>query len=174
MTGLLSLSRLIDALNEKVGKGIGWLIILATFICAGNAIIRKVFNESSNAYLEIQWYLFGAVFLLGAAYTYLKNEHVRIDVISGKLSEKGRAIIEILGIVLFLTPLTVIILHYGIPYFMDSFSRGEMSSDAGGLIRWPAKLSILLGFFLLQLQAISELIKRLAILTGHREEYIAG
>lgn len=166
MMGLIKVARGIDAINEKVGKGVGWLILAATLICTYNAIVRKVFNESSNAYLEIQWYLFGAVFLLGAAYTFKQNEHVRIDVITSRLSPRGQLWVDILGIIFFLTPLTVLVLYFGVPFFIESYSRGEMSSDAGGLSRWPAKLVIVVGFVLLQLQGISELIKRFAQLNG--------
>ncbi len=166
MIALLRLARLIDTLNEKVGKGVGWLVLLTCLICTYNALVRKVLNESSNAYLEIQWYLFGFVFLLGAAYTFKANEHVRIDVLSSKLGPRGQAWIDVIGILTFLTPLTALVIYHGIPFFMESYTRGEMSSDAGGLVRWPAKLAIVLGFVLLQLQALSELIKRIAQLSG--------
>ena len=162
LLGLLRLSAAIDTLNEKIGKGVAWLVLLTCIICAGNAVIRKLFNDSSNAYLEIQWYLFSAIFLLGAGYTLKANEHIRIDILSSKLGVRAQLWIDIAGLLLFLTPLSMLVIYVGIPFFLDSMMRGEVSADAGGLVRWPAKLLIVVGFALLQLQGLSELIKRFA------------
>ncbi len=167
---LLQLSRLIDAFTHWLGKLAGWLVLAAVLISAGNAIMRKAFSIGSNAYLEVQWYLFGAVFMLAAAYVFLHNAHVRIDFISSRLSKRTNAIIDTLGITLFLIPLCVILINLSWPYFMRTYLSGEMSENAGGLIRWPAVMLIPLGFSILLMQALSELIKRLAFLTGHRNE----
>ena len=166
MSSLLRLSRLIDWINERVGRSVMWLVLIAVVISAGNALVRKLFNTSSNALLEIQWYLFAAIFMLAAGYTFLRNEHVRIDVVAGRLSHRAQAWIDILGTVFFLMPMTLMILVLSWPVFLDSFQRGEMSTDAGGLLRWPAKLMIPIGFALLIAQGISELIKRAAFLAG--------
>mgnify|MGYP002777254083 CR=1 FL=1 len=166
MTPLLSLSTLIDKINERVGKGAFWLILVMTIISAGNATYRFIFNDSSNGLLEIQWYLFAAVFLLCAPYTLQKNEHVRIDVISGKFSPRGLAIIDIIGTLFFLLPMVVLVLWLSLPLVADSFRINEMSANAGGLIRWPVKALLPLGFLLLALQGVSELIKRIAFLQG--------
>lgn len=168
---LLTLSGLIDRLNTMVGKSVYWLILGAVLVSAGNATVRYVFNESSNAWLEIQWYLFSAVFLLTSGYTLLRNEHIRIDVMTSGLSQRGHAWIDLLGGLFFLLPTTILILWLSIPIFMDSFLSGEMSSDAGGLIRWPVKILIPLGFALLALQAVSEIIKRAAFLAGAIKHY---
>jgi TRAP-type mannitol/chloroaromatic compound transport system permease small subunit len=170
MSAFLFLSRLIDSVSLGLGKMVMWLILAATTISAGNAIMRKAFNIGSNAYLEIQWYLFAAVFMLGAGYVFLKNGHVRIDFISNKLSKRTNAIIDILGIVLFTIPLSIILINLSWPVFERAWTSGEMSQNAGGLIRWPVMLLIPLGFAILALQAASELIKRVAFLTGHRAE----
>jgi TRAP-type mannitol/chloroaromatic compound transport system permease small subunit len=162
----LALSRLIDAVNERVGHATGWLVLAAVLVSAGNAAVRYSLNLSSNAWLEIQWYLFSAVFLLGAGYTLKRNEHVRIDVIAGKLSRRAQAWVDILGALLFLLPMAVIIMVLSWPMFMQSYAGHEISSDAGGLIRWPVKLLIPAGFALLVLQGISEIIKRIAFLRG--------
>ncbi|OGA97955.1 MAG: C4-dicarboxylate ABC transporter substrate-binding protein, partial [Burkholderiales bacterium RIFCSPHIGHO2_12_FULL_61_11] len=162
MTALLSLSRLIDKINTGVGKFTMWLILATTLISAGNAIVRKIFNVSSNGLLEIQWYLFAAVFLLGASYGFLKNSHVRIDFISSKLSHRARNWIDVVGILVVLIPFCLIIISLGWPFFMNAYVSGEMSQNAGGLTRWPAYLLIPVGFALLLLQAVSELIKRIA------------
>ncbi|MBK9237366.1 MAG: TRAP transporter small permease subunit [Rhodoferax sp.] len=167
MTALLSLSRLIDKISTGVGKFTMWLILATTLISAGNAIVRKVFNVSSNGLLEIQWYLFAAVFMLGASYGFLKNSHVRIDFISSKLSERARNWIDVIGILLVLIPFCLIIISLGWPFFMQALNSGEMSQNAGGLIRWPAYALIPAGFALLLMQALSELIKRIAFLTGN-------
>jgi len=170
MSAFLSLSRAIDALSQVIGKLVMWLILAATAISAGNAIMRKAFSIGSNAYLEIQWYLFAAVFMLGVGYVMLKNGHVRIDFISSRLSKRTNAIIDALGIVLFTIPLSLIMIDLGWPVFQRAFESGEMSQNAGGLIRWPVFGLIPLGFSLLILQSVSELIKRVAFLTGHRAE----
>lgn len=164
MQALLKLSGLIDGVNERLGKATTWLVLIVVLISAGNAVMRYVINWSSNAYLEIQWYLFSAIFLLCAGYTLLKNEHVRIDIISGHLSAKARAWIDVCGITFFLFPMTYLFIDLGWPFFMMSFDGGEVSANAGGLIRWPVKLLLPVGFVFLFLQGVSELIKRLAFL----------
>lgn len=164
MKTLLALSRLIDALNERVGRVIYWLVLAAVLVSAGNATVRYAFNLSSNAWLEIQWYLFSAVFLLCAGYTLLHNEHIRIDVIAGRLSKRARTWIDIFGCVFFLLPMALVILWLAWPVFMDAYTHHEISGDAGGLVRWPVKLLMPAGFFLLALQGLSELIKRIAFL----------
>ncbi|HEX6734629.1 MAG TPA: TRAP transporter small permease subunit [Azonexus sp.] len=166
MTLLLKLSQLIDWLNERVGKAAFWLVLLMTVISSGNAVVRFIFNYSSNGLLEIQWYLFAAVFLLCAPYTLQKNEHVRIDVLSGKLSPRGLAVIDIIGSLFFLLPMVVLVLWLSVPLVAESFRIQEMSANAGGLIRWPVKILLPIGFTLLALQGISELIKRFAFLQG--------
>jgi TRAP-type mannitol/chloroaromatic compound transport system permease small subunit len=168
--GLLKLSGVIDTLNEWIGKIVMWLVLAAVLISAGNAIMRKAFDIGSNAFLEIQWYLFAAVFMLGAGYVFLKNGHVRIDFISTKLSRRTNAIIDLLGIVVFTIPLSIILINLSWPVFERAWISGEMSLNAGGLIRWPVMLLIPLGFGLLLLQCLSEATKRLAFLTGHRSE----
>jgi len=166
MSALLALSRLIDRLNEHVGRTLYWLVLAAVLISAANAVVRKAFNVSSNSFLEIQWYLFSAVFLGCAGYTLLRNEHVRIDVIAGRLSKRAQAWIEILGTLFFLLPLTILIMWLSWPVFVEAYTRHEVSSNTGGLIIWPARLLMPVGFFLLALQGISELIKRVAFLMG--------
>ena len=166
MTLLLKLSQLIDWLNERVGKGAFWLVLIMTLISAGNAVVRFIFNYSSNGLLEIQWYLFAAVFLLCSPYTLQKNEHVRIDVLSGKLSPRGLAVIDIIGTLFFLLPMVIAVLWLSLPLVADSIKINEMSANAGGLIRWPVKLLLQIGFTLLALQGVSELIKRIAFLAG--------
>ena len=170
MTALLKLSRMIDALNEGLGKFIMWLILAAVLISAGNAIVRKAFNIGSNAFLEIQWYLFAGVFMLGVGYVMLKNAHVRIDFISSRLSKRSNAIIDAIGIVVFTIPLSLIMINLGWPLFERAYTSGEMSQNAGGLIRWPVLGLVPLGFVILLAQSASELIKRIAFLTGHRSE----
>lgn len=170
MTLLLKLSQLIDLLVERVGKGAFWLVLVMTIISASNAVIRFVFNYSSNGLLEIQWYLFAAVFLLCSPYTLQKNEHVRIDVISGKFSARGLAIIDIIGTIFFLLPMVVLVLWLSLPLVADSIKISEMSANAGGLLRWPVKILLPIGFTLLALQGISELIKRIAFLGGLIED----
>lgn len=166
MNFLLSVSRGIDAVNERIGKAAIWLVLLMTIISSGNAVMRYTVNYSSNGLLEIQWYLFAMVFLLCAGYTLLRNEHVRIDVVAGKLSPRGQAWIDIVGTLLFMLPMALLILTLSWPIFMNAWNSGEMSSNPGGLIRWPARLMIPVGFLLLVLQGVSELIKRIAFLQG--------
>ena len=163
---LLRLSGVIDALNERVGKLTYWLILVAVLVSAGNALMRYTFNMSSNAWLEIQWYLFSAVFLFCAGYTLLHNQHVRIDVISGLMSKRARAWIDILGTLFFLLPMAIAILWMSWPVFVQAYESHEVSTNAGGLIVWPARLMLPIGFFLLVLQGVSELIKRIAFLRG--------
>jgi TRAP-type mannitol/chloroaromatic compound transport system permease small subunit len=170
LNALLKLSGLIDFVNERIGRLVMWLVLAAVLISAGNAIIRKAFDISSNAFLEIQWYLFAAVFMLGVGYVLLKNAHVRIDFISSKLSKRTNAIIDLLGLAIFTIPLALILVNLSWPLFQRAFESGEMSANAGGLIRWPVLLLMPVGFSILALQAVSELIKRAAFLTGHRDE----
>ena len=166
MAPLLAASRQIDRFNEAIGKSMRWLVLAAVLISAGNAIVRKVFSIGSNSLLEIQWYLFAAVFMLGGGYAFLRNVHVRIDFVSSKLSKRTNTIIDILGIVIFLIPLCLILINLSWPLFVSTWTSGEMSSNAGGLIRWPVMMLIPLGFGLLLLQAFSELTKRFAYLKG--------
>lgn len=166
MTFLLSVSRGIDALNERVGKTVIWLVLIVAIISASNAVMRYTINYSNNGLLEIQWYLFAIIFLFSAGYTLLRNEHVRIDVLAGHLSPRGQAWIDIIGTLLFLMPMAVLIMYLSWPIFMNAWNSGEMSSNPGGLIRWPARLMIPVGFLLLVLQGLSELIKRIAFLKG--------
>ena len=170
MAPFLPLSRFIDAISIGLGKFVMWLILAATAISAGNAVMRKAFNVGSNAYLEIQWYLFAAVFMLGVGYVMLKNAHVRIDFVATHLSKRANAAIDAIGIVMFTIPLAIIMVNLGWPIFARAFMSGEMSQNSGGLIRWPVVMLVPLGFALLIMQAISELIKRLAFLTGDLAE----
>ena len=174
MNGLLSLSGLIDRLNTLIGKLTMWLILATTLISAGNAIVRKAFDISSNGLLEIQWYLFAAVFMLGAGYGFLKNSHVRIDFISSRLSDRTRNWIDIGGILFVLLPMCVLLITLSWPVFTNAFNNGEMSQNAGGLIRWPSYILVPIGFALLSLQGISELIKRIAFLRGVIADPIGG
>ncbi|TSE21496.1 Tripartite ATP-independent periplasmic transporter, DctQ component [Tepidimonas alkaliphilus] len=167
MTSLLRWARWIDALNRAIGWLAMWLILAATLISAGNAIVRRALGTSSNAWLEVQWYLFAAVFMLGGGYAFLRNAHVRIDFVSSRLSARTRNWIDIVGIVVFILPLCALMIKLGWPLFERAWASGEMSSNAGGLIRWPVYLLIPAGFALLALQSFSELIKRVAFLTGH-------
>jgi TRAP-type mannitol/chloroaromatic compound transport system permease small subunit len=163
---LLALSRAIDAFTERVGRLVYWLVLVVVLISAANATVRKAFDYSSNAYLEIQWYLFSVIFLFGAGYTLMRNEHVRIDIIAGRLSPRAQNWIDVMGIVLFLFPMSLIIMWLSWPLFVDSWVRGEVSTNAGGLIIWPARLMVPIGFALLIVQSVSELIKRIAFLAG--------
>jgi TRAP-type mannitol/chloroaromatic compound transport system permease small subunit len=163
---LLSLSRWIDRLSEFVGRWLAWLVLAAVLISAGNAIMRKAFSMSSNAFLEIQWYLFAAVFLLAAGYTLLRQEHVRIDVILGRFSKRTQIWIDIFGIVFFLMPFVVVVFSMVMPLVISAYVSGEVSSNAGGLIRWPVYAMLPIGLALLGLQGVSELIKRVAFLKG--------
>jgi TRAP-type mannitol/chloroaromatic compound transport system permease small subunit len=163
---LLTLSRLIDRTTEWIGRWIAWLVLAAVLISALNAAVRKAFNTSSNAYLEIQWYLFAAVFLLAAGYTLLRQEHVKIDVISGRFSKRTQIWIDIIGLACFVLPLVWTVIHLSLPLAIRAYEMNEYSSNAGGLIRWPVFALLPLGFFLLGVQAVSELIKRIAFLRG--------
>lgn len=174
VAALLKLSKLIDTLNEWIGKLIIWLVLASVVISAGNAILRKAFNIGSNASLEIQWYLFAAVFMLGVGYVMLKNAHVRIDFISSRLSKRTNAIIDSIGIVIFTIPLSIIMIDLAWPLFYRAWVSGEMSQNAGGLIRWPVLMLLPLGFSILLAQAISELIKRIAFLRGAIAEPFSG
>ena len=167
MEVLLTVSSAIDRFNQKVSVFADWLVLLSCLISAGNAFSRYSFSISSNAWLEIQWYMFGAMILLGASYTLKKNEHVRVDILYGRLATRTQIWIDLIGGVLFLLPATIIISWMAWPMFHNSFLQNEFSSNAGGLLRWPIKLMIPLGFWLLTLQGISEIIKRIAMLTGH-------
>jgi len=166
MSFFLSLSKLIDTVNERIGLSISWALLAAVLICAGNALVRYFLNISSNAWLEIQWYLFGAIFLLASSYTLKRNEHVRIDVVVGRFPKRAQVWIDVFGFLLFLLPATFLILYFAVPFAFESIRSQEMSSNAGGLIVWPAKLLIPLGFLLLTLQGVSELIKRIGFLMG--------
>jgi TRAP-type mannitol/chloroaromatic compound transport system permease small subunit len=166
VNALLKLSRQIDALTERIGKAAPWLVLIVVLISALNALMRYTINYSSNAFLEIQWYLFGLIFLSCAGYTLLRNEHVRIDLVSGRFSQRGQTWIDIFGIVFFLMPMAIAILLLSWPVFMHAFVEDEMSNSAGGLLVWPARLMIPVGFFLLIMQAFSELIKRIGFLRG--------
>jgi TRAP-type mannitol/chloroaromatic compound transport system permease small subunit len=167
LKALLACARLIDALTERVGRLVIWLVLVATLISAGNALARYALGESSNAWLEIQWYLFGAVFLLAAGYTLKHNGHVRIDIFYNRFGTRGQAWIDLLGGLLFLLPMAVLLTWLAWPMFLDALLTHEMSSDAGGLVRWPVKLLLPLGFSLLALQGVAEVIKRLGVLSGH-------
>ncbi|CAK7047891.1 TRAP transporter small permease subunit [Saezia sanguinis] len=162
MNFLLKCSHIIDGMNGRIGRALIWLILLATLISTVNAITRKFFNLSSNAFLEIQWYLFAAVFLLGAGYAFLRNVHVRVDVLAQKFSAKTRNVVDIVGITLFVLPLCYCMISFAWPVVMQAIHSGESSANAGGLVRWPAYILVPAGFTLLALQACSELIKRLA------------
>jgi len=171
---LMMISRGIDRLNQTVGQFTTWLILATTLISAGNAIVRKAFDLSSNALLEVQWYLFAAVFMLGAGYGLLKNSHVRIDFISGMLTSRARNWIDVGGILLALFPFCVICIYLSWPLFMQAFNTGEMSSNAGGLIRWPVYALVPAGFALLMLQGLSELIKRISFLMGQGPDALSS
>ena len=164
MLTLLRISRAIDALNAKIGQALIWLVLVMALVSAGNAAFRYLFNLSSNAWLELQWYLFSSVFLLCAGYTLLNDEHIRIDVVSSHLSRRTQIWIDIFGTLFFLLPVSIFIMWLSWPVFMNAWTSQEISSNAGGLIRWPVRLLVPLGFFLLSLQGLSELIKRVAYL----------
>jgi len=166
MNFLLSLSKRIDAFSEWMGRWVAWLVLFAVLISAGNATMRKAFNMSSNGFLEIQWYLFAAVFLLASGYTLLRQEHVKIDVVSGRFSKRTQIWIDIIGICLFLLPFTFMITKLAMPLVINAYVTGEVSSNAGGLIRWPVFALLPLGMVTLAMQAVSELIKRIAFLQG--------
>jgi len=166
MRALLRISGWIDRLSDGIGRIVYWLVLLAVLVSAGNAVSRYAFNMSSNAWLEIQWYLFSAIFLLGAGYTLRHNEHIRIDVLSSRFPRRAQAWIDVFGTLLFLLPVVLYVFWASWPMVEDSFLRHEISTDAGGLVRWPVKLLIPIGFGLLALQGVSELIKRIAFLRG--------
>ncbi len=170
----LSLSRAIDRLTGFIGRWAAWLIVAAAGVSALNAIIRKLFDTSSNAWLEAQWFLFGMVFLLCAPWTLSSNEHIRIDIVNNMLPNRARNMIDIIGHTLFLMPMALVLLYTSIPFFLTSFRLNEQSTNAGGLPQWPAKLFIPLGFALLLIQGISELIKRIAIMRGDLEDTASG
>ena len=170
MAALLKLSRLIDVVNEFVGRWLAWLVLAAVLISATNAVIRKLFNTSSNAWLEIQWYLFAAIFLLAAGYTLLRQEHVKIDVILGRFSKRTQVKVEIFGLLFFLLPFVAIVINLVWPLVVRAYLMQEMSSNAGGLIRWPVFALVPAGFVLLGLQGVSETIKRFAFLQGLIED----
>ena len=166
MSGLLALSRGIDRINTVIGRSVSWLILVAVLVSAGNAIIRKVWSISSNAWLELQWYLYGAAFLLAAAYTLLENEHIRIDIIYGGRSRRTQHWIDLIGHVLFLMPFVILMIWLMVPWLERSIANGERSMNAGGLILWPAKALLLAGFILLFLQGLSEIVKKIAVMRG--------
>ena len=166
MKPLLALARAIDALTERIGRLVIWLVLVATLISAGNALTRYALGESSNAWLEIQWYLFGAMFLLAAGYTLKHNGHVRIDILYNRFGTRGQAWIDLLGGLLFLLPMAGLLAWLAWPMFVDAWATHEMSPDAGGLVRWPVKLLLPVGFFLLALQGVAEIIKRIGVLSG--------
>jgi len=162
--GLLKLSRGIDAVNLRIGKVLSWLILIVVIISATNATVRKVLDTSSNAWLELQWVLFGFIFLLCSPWTLLSNEHIRIDIVNAMLPKRWRDVIDAVGHLFFLLPLTIVMILTSVPFFVRSLELNEQSVNAGGLPQWPAKSLILIGFFLLFWQGISELIKRVAVL----------
>ncbi|MBB3946160.1 TRAP-type mannitol/chloroaromatic compound transport system permease small subunit [Rhizobium skierniewicense] len=170
MKFLLVLSATVDKVTEAIGKSVSWLLLAAILISATNAVVRKAFNVSSNAWLEIQWYLYGTVFMMAAAYALLKNEHVRIDVLSANWSKRTRDLVDLVLHILFLVPFAALMTYLAWPWFWSSFLSAEVSSNAGGLPIWPAKLVVLLGFGLLLIQAFSEIIKRYAVLTGRIQD----
>ena len=167
MKTLLALARLIDTLTERVGRLVIWLVLVATLISAGNALARYALGESSNAWLEIQWYLFGGMFLLAAGYTLKHNGHVRIDIFYNRLSPRGQAWIDLAGGLLFLLPMAMLLMWLSWPMFFEAWQTQEHSPDAGGLLRWPVKLLLPLGFALLALQGVAEIIKRIGVISGH-------
>ena len=172
MEGLLKLSRAIDYVNDRFGEIANWLVLFACLISAGNAASRYLFSASSNAWLEVQWYMFAGMVLLGGPYTLKLNEHVRVDLLYSALSERARIWIDIIGALLFLLPICVILIYFTWPWFLDSWRIGETSSNAGGLIRWPVKLILPVGFALMALQGVSELIKRIdALIRHHRLQF---
>lgn len=170
MSVAIGISRAIDWLTSLIGRWVSWLVLAAIIVSAANASIRKAFDVSSNAWLELQWYLFGAVFMLAAAYTLQQNEHIRIDIIFGNLAKRTQDWIDLFGHVFFLLPFCLLMDWLLFPYFLHAFQSGEGSSNAGGLVVWPAKGLLLAGFLLLTLQAFSEIIKRVAIMAGEMED----
>jgi len=173
MHAFLKVSRLIDRMSEFLGRWVAWLVLAAVLLSAGNAIVRKVFNTSSNAMLELQWYFFSAIFLLCAGYTLLRNEHVRIDVVTGRFSARTQTWIDVLGTIFFLIPIVCIFIYLSWPVFVRTYTHGEISTNAGGLLIWPARVLVPIGFTFLLLQGISELIKRIAFLAGAGPDPVA-
>ncbi len=167
MQALLKLSGLIDEINQRIGKAATWLVLVVVAISAGNAVMRYVINWSSNGLLEIQWYLFSAIFLFCAAYVLKKNEHIRIDVVAGRFSQRTQNWIDVFGLIVFLLPMVLLTTYLSWNTFMTAWDSGEVSANPGGLVRWPVRLLLPLGFFLLLLQGLSELVKRIAFLTGN-------
>lgn len=170
MNALLALSRGIDRVNELIGRAVAWLILLAILVSASNAVVRKAFDMSSNAWLELQWYLFGAAFLLAAAYTLKQNEHIRIDIVYGLFSRRTQHWIDLFGHILFLMPFVLLMVWLLVPYTFQAYRSGQISTNAGGLIIWPARALLLGGFVLLTLQGISEIIKKIAVMAGLIED----
>lgn len=166
MKALLAVSRAIDAVNTRLGKWVSWLIVVVVLVSAGNAVVRKLFDQSSNAWLELQWVMFSVIFLLCSPWTLISNEHIRIDIINSRFSKTTRNVIDLFGHVVFLLPLTIVMMVTGWPFFTASFAIREQSLNAGGLPQWPAKSLIVIGFALLFVQALSEIIKRIAVLRG--------
>jgi TRAP-type mannitol/chloroaromatic compound transport system permease small subunit len=167
MSPLLALSNGIDWLNEKLGGICNWLVLAACVVSAANAMIRYAFGYSSNSWLELQWYMFALFVMFGASYTFKKNEHVRVEILYLMLSERGQLWLDMIGTLCFLIPACLLLSYLSWPFFHQSYVVGEISSNAGGLIRWPIKIFLPIGFALLSLQGVSELIKRFAMLTGH-------
>ncbi|WP_406856951.1 TRAP transporter small permease subunit [Alsobacter sp. KACC 23698] len=174
MSGLLGLSRLIDGMNTRIGRWVSWLIVVAVVVSTSNAVIRKLFDMSSNAWLELQWVLFGIVFLLCSPWTLLSNEHIRIDIVNSMLPKRGRDWIDVIGHALFLLPLTIVMLITSVPFALRSLNINEQSANAGGLPQWPSKMLLPIAFFLLFLQGVSELIKRVAIMRGLLADTASG
>jgi TRAP-type mannitol/chloroaromatic compound transport system permease small subunit len=170
LNALITFSKGIDAVTYRLGRAVAWLLVAAIVISTVNAIIRKLFDASSNTWLELQWVLFGAVFLLCASWTLQANEHIRIDIVNSTLSKKVRNTIELVGHVFFLLPMVAVFIYTGLPFFLRSYALNEQSSNAGGLPQWPAKFLILAGFIVLAFQAVSELIKRIAVMRGLIED----
>jgi TRAP-type mannitol/chloroaromatic compound transport system permease small subunit len=166
MGPLLSASSFIDGLNRRIGMGLYWLVLVVVLISSTNAVVRKVFDMSSNAWLELQWYLFSAIFMGCAGYVLLANEHIRIDIVNSRLDPQTRNWVDVIGHVFFLIPLCLIMIYESWPYFLDAYISGEQSSNAGGLVRWPVRILMIVGFVLLLAQALSELIKRIAVMRG--------
>ncbi len=166
MQSLLNLSRGIDAGTQWIGKRLAWLILVAVIVSAMNAIVRKTFDTSSNSWLELQWLLFSVVFLMCSSWTLLDNEHIRIDIVNNMMPKKVRDSINVIGHAFFLMPLTIVMIITGVPFFLRSFQINEQSGNAGGLAQWPAKSLIMIGFAMLLVQGISELIKRIAVMRG--------
>ena len=170
MRGLIGLSSVIDRFNTFVGKAMGWLILLAVLVSATNAVVRKVFSTSSNAWLELQWYLFGAAFMLAAAYTLQQNEHIRIDVFYGSRSRRTQHWIDLLGHIFFLLPFVALMAWLLWPYTIQAFYSGQVSTNAGGLVIWPARAILLAGFVMLTFQALAEIVKKIAVMRGLMED----